>query len=678
MHVETPETSQEGEARKHTRDTNGCDPQDRSDRIGSNRRWKEERKGGADTNQRRPRNRTKDAFYTVLANERFEFDDLEVINDVVCTQVRQLVDVENVEVLHRALVLDRMLACGAQVDVAHLANRALDQLEGRKTNLRWLRPTMDVLLELHQKAGELPQDVVNGFADTVAGLIDLLDSKEGTFQNGVNNAGLAYHIFADAVDMKFPSMKPVVRKSAKSIPQLFQHLAATSKTFTIVPPGDARDGELGSLIAAANLLSGASRLLAIDGKGDPLDLEIMTAMAGYLLGEKNVGTPEAAYYLGEAIQAMKAGVLPKPLLVFLELEPEDGADARTVYVASLTGRLEEDCKVTVESISRDGKVLPKFKAMTLSRSEEGGYPLRMPVAAGTMGLYEVAIKVESTARKGKAARNAVFNTCVRGGLKADGLSVQVIPAKKESLDYPPANLEWMQAPEDVELSNGQGLAIRTTAVDAETGKPFSPKQVLLALTDSVSGRSTHHALEKKEHGKYEVSISNALLDKDKPGSSGRLTADLIVGDLCAFETVRWNFATIRMGEVTAEKPVGKAGWDHSKKPDIVHMERPAEKIPPSILPAVFVGLALAPMLGLAVLLSKLGLEYSGLPKDFKAKMLAAGFHGGVLSILLLYVVFWLVLDLKQTMPVLLLLLAWTVLFGKLYLKGKGPNKEKTA
>ena len=619
--------------------------------------------------------RTKDAYYTVVANERFQLDDLEVINDQVCAQVKQLADAENVDVQHRALVLDRKLGCNADVDVPSLAAKALGNLEGRRTNLRWLRPTMNVLKELHDRAGELPQDVKDGFATAVDGLIDLLDGK-GTFQNSVNNAGLAYHVFADAVDMNFPSMKPAVQKIVKSIPQLFQHLATTSKTFTIVPPGDTRDGELGSLIAAANILSGASRLLAIDGKGVAMDLEHMTAIAGYLMGEKNVGSPEAAYYLGEAIHALRSGALPDPLLVFLE--PEEGEAWGAVYVASLTGRLEDDCKVTVESISQDGTALPGFKAKTLSRSEEGAYPLQVPGNAASMGLYDVAIHVKSTARASKAARSAVFSMCMYGGLKVDKLAVQVLPAKKEAEEYPPTEMAWMEGPEKVTLANGQGLKIKASVVDVETGTAFNPKQVLLALTDVGSGRTTHLAMEKKEQGKYEAKISHSLLAKDKQGSAGAYTIDLIVGDLCATETIRWSFANVQMGEASTDTPAQTARWTYSKKPDIIHVERPAEKIPHSILPAVFVGIALTPLLGLGVLLSKLGLEFGGLPKGFKANAVAAGFHGGVLGILLLYVTFWFVLNLKQTLPVLLGLLAWTVFFGRLHLKGKVHNKQKTA
>lgn len=597
-----------------------------------------------------------------------------MINDEVCAQVKQLVDAENVEVQHRALVLDRKLGCKADVDVPSLAQKALGNLEGRKTNLRWLRPTMNMLKELHDKAGELPQDVKDGFATAVAGLVDLLDGK-GTFQNSVNNAGLAYHVFADAVHMDFPSMEPAVRKIAKSIPQLFQHLAATSKTFTIVPPGDTRDGELGSLIATANILSGASRLLAIYGKGVTMDLENMTAIAGYLMGEKNVGSPEAAYYLGEAIHALKSGVLPDPMLVFLE--PEEGEAWGTVYVASLTGRLEDDCKVTVESISQDGKSLPGFKAMTLSRSEEGGYPMQVPSNAASMGLYDVAIQAKSTARASKAARDAVFSMCMYGAMKVDGFSVQVLPAKKEAEEYPPMEMTWKEGPEKVKLADGQGLRIKASVADTETGTAFSPKQVLLALTDIGTGHTTHLAMEKKEQGKYEAKVSHSLLDK-KQGSAGAFTIDLIVGDLCATETIRWNFANVQMGEALSDTPAQKTRWAYSKKPNIIHVERPAEKIPHSILPAVFVGIALTPLLGLGVLLSKLGLEFGGLPKGFKANVVAAGFHGGVLGILLLYVAFWFVLNLKQTLPVLLGLLAWTVFFGRLHLKGKVHNKQKTA
>lgn len=149
-------------------------------------------------------------------------------------------------------------------------------------------------------------------------------------------------------------------------------------------------------------------------------------------------------------------------------------------------------------------------------------------------------------------------------------------------------------------------------------------------------------------------------------------------------------------------------------PEITHQHRQPEKRAPVVISLVFTAVALAPLAGFAAAAARVGANLKvraggrvwlcsagcgrggrrlgeplhptvltsshhrpaqGFPTDGAGFVAAAGFHGGLAAICGLYLLFWVKLNLMQTVPLLAALGTATALFGGSTLRGAQPGSK---
>nr|CAD1828206.1 unnamed protein product [Ananas comosus var. bracteatus] len=98
----------------------------------------------------------------------------------------------------------------------------------------------------------------------------------------------------------------------------------------------------------------------------------------------------------------------------------------------------------------------------------------------------------------------------------------------------------------------------------------------------------------------------------------------------------------------AADPLSKFG----PKQEISHIFRAPEKRPPKELSLAFLGLTLLPFFGFLFGLTKLGVNLKSFPSSPVPAAFSILFHAGIAAVLLLYVLFWLKLDLFTTLKIL--------------------------
>lgn len=109
---------------------------------------------------------------------------------------------------------------------------------------------------------------------------------------------------------------------------------------------------------------------------------------------------------------------------------------------------------------------------------------------------------------------------------------------------------------------------------------------------------------------------------------------------------------------------------YSPKPEIVHQFRQPENRPPRIVSDVFTALCAAPLLILLILWAKLGVNVS----NFTISLSALGFHLGFGGILALFGIFWLRLNMFETLRLLIPLGIATLFFGNRLLRSIAARK----
>lgn len=108
----------------------------------------------------------------------------------------------------------------------------------------------------------------------------------------------------------------------------------------------------------------------------------------------------------------------------------------------------------------------------------------------------------------------------------------------------------------------------------------------------------------------------------------------------------------------------------SPRPEIIHQFREPEKRPSRFVSDIFTALCAAPLLVLFILWSRIGVNVS----NFSFSLSAIGFHLSFGAILGLFALFWLQLNMFETLRLLIPLSIVTFLLGNRFLRSLAAQK----
>ncbi|XP_022771284.1 dolichyl-diphosphooligosaccharide--protein glycosyltransferase subunit 2-like [Durio zibethinus] len=200
------------------------------------------------------------------------------------------------------------------------------------------------------------------------------------------------------------------------------------------------------------------------------------------------------------------------------------------------------------------------------------------------------------------------------------------------------------------------------------GRAFKPHQALLKLRHESK---VEHVFVVGNSGKqFEIILNFLGLVEKFFYLSGRYDIELTVGDAVMENSLLRSIGHI---EVDLPEPPEKAPRPppqpvdpysrYGPKAEITHIFRAPEKLPPKELSLAFLGLTILPLLGFLIGLLRLGVNLKNFPTKAVPATFAILFHGGIGAVLLLYVLFWLKLDLFQTLKLVGLLGVFLVFVG---------------
>ncbi|XP_061367464.1 dolichyl-diphosphooligosaccharide--protein glycosyltransferase subunit 2 [Gastrolobium bilobum] len=200
------------------------------------------------------------------------------------------------------------------------------------------------------------------------------------------------------------------------------------------------------------------------------------------------------------------------------------------------------------------------------------------------------------------------------------------------------------------------------------GHVFKPQQAIFKLRHETM---VEHIFVVGNTGKkFEIILDFLGLVEKLFYLSGRYDIELTVGD-----AVMENSFLRLLGHVELDLPEApeKAARPplppvdpysrYGPKAEIIHLFRAPEKRPPQNLSLAFLGLTLLPFIGFLVGLLRLGVNLKNFPGSAVPATFAILFHLGIAAVLLLYVLFWLKLDLFTTLKTLGLVGAFLMFVG---------------
>ncbi|CAL0299667.1 unnamed protein product [Lupinus luteus] len=200
------------------------------------------------------------------------------------------------------------------------------------------------------------------------------------------------------------------------------------------------------------------------------------------------------------------------------------------------------------------------------------------------------------------------------------------------------------------------------------GHVFKPHQAFLKLRHET--KVEHIFVVGTTGKKFEIILDFLGLVEKLFYLSGKYDIELTVGDavmensfLRLLGHVELDFPEAPEKAVRPPPPPVDSYSRYGPKAEIAHIFRVPEKRPPQNLSHAFLGLILLPFIGFLIGLLRLGVNLKNFPGSTVPATFAILFQLGIGAVLLLYVLFWLKLDLFTTLKTLGLLGALLLFVG---------------
>jgi len=206
----------------------------------------------------------------------------------------------------------------------------------------------------------------------------------------------------------------------------------------------------------------------------------------------------------------------------------------------------------------------------------------------------------------------------------------------------------------------------------QAGKALSVHQSFLRVSN---GRSEHIAIASANGKFLSAQFSVNEIRSTFLAEKGTYSLELIVGDSQIQNPAQWNIATLDIkfsNKTRYEAPVDP----FAPRNEISHVFRPAESRPDPSVSFAFAAACLAPLLIFLIGAQQAGANSGNFPSG-AASMYALAFQGCIGAILGLLALYWLRLNMMQTLPYLFVLALPTLFFGVKTLNALSAASTKT-
>ncbi|KAG8054260.1 hypothetical protein GUJ93_ZPchr0001g30369 [Zizania palustris] len=244
----------------------------------------------------------------------------------------------------------------------------------------------------------------------------------------------------------------------------------------------------------------------------------------------------------------------------------------------------------------------------------------------------------------------------------------------------------LQKDTSVSLSANHLQKLRLTfQLSTPLGNKFKPHQVFLKLKHE--NNVEHLFVVPGTARQFKIILDFLGLVEKFYYISGKYDLELAVGDAAMENSFLRALGHLELdlpeAPERAPHPPAQAVDPFSKfgpKEEISHIFRSPEKRPPKELSLAFMGLTLLPFVGFLIVLVRLGVNLKNFPSLPAPAAFASLFHAGIGAVLLLYVLFWVKLDLFTTLKYLSFLGVFLVFVGHSALSylSSTSTKHKTA
>uniref|UniRef100_A0A7I4Z2T8 Dolichyl-diphosphooligosaccharide--protein glycosyltransferase subunit 2 n=1 Tax=Haemonchus contortus TaxID=6289 RepID=A0A7I4Z2T8_HAECO len=452
------------------------------------------------------------------------------------------------------------------------------------------------------------------------------------------------------------------------------------KIKNLVSQADEVDGRFlqfdGGLTTTSNAIHGIMSLAEQQGKVPAVSKDQLLLFTNYLLSRKHVSTEKAAFHLLSAL-----GVLVNNH----QLVPVVAARLGPVMIHRMKPIVIAVCNVFGLPITVSG-VRVDITPEGGSSAVMGNLPLTPSQASPILfsfgpdkmpdspGFYTVNVKAESQDKRLVGLTSSSITLKLSDEVMIEDFKVGAL--EKDDV-VSGANLasvaQFSKYGKVLSADNTKRLYMSFSVKSKVSNRLVQPHQAFI-LFKHVNGAEVFYTADVQTGGKYIVDINLAKAHKDFEGVSGKYTAYLVIGDATIKTPINWPFAdfVLTLPSAPVEVVPKSQRINYDKLPEIKHIFRQPEKRPSTVVSDAFTLICLAPLLLLFVLWLRIGLNFGNMPLNVWTLI----FHGSLAALFALYFVFWLQLNMFETLKYLAVVGGLTYLAGNRVLRAIA-NKRKS-
>ncbi|KAF0455822.1 Ribophorin II [Gigaspora margarita] len=211
----------------------------------------------------------------------------------------------------------------------------------------------------------------------------------------------------------------------------------------------------------------------------------------------------------------------------------------------------------------------------------------------------------------------------------------------ESIPYPSS------FDKPIQLTSGDDFKMIFVVNDKQTQKGVQPHQAFLTLTSEKNGNQIPIIIRVRENGKSKVELDMKSAPDELLSSPGNYSLDLIIGTFSYNDPLKYHVGTLEI-----DVPIQSSGPSpvvYGPKPEIHHIFRPDEKLPPIWLSYSFMAIVLIPWVFLIGAWAYIGVNVSLLARAPESSLMSILFLGSLLAIEILFYNYWTHLNIFQTL-----------------------------
>ncbi|KAJ4969075.1 hypothetical protein NE237_015776 [Protea cynaroides] len=563
-----------------------------------------------------------------------------------------------------------------------------DNFEVIASKLQAVVKDANSLVDLHYSIGSLTlikdedsgSNVQLGDADGIFHSIKALSQSDGRWrysssgaESSTYAAGLALEALAGVVLLASSEVEQSMIGAVKNdIVKLFDSLERYDDGAFYF---DEKLEHQGPLSATASVVRGVTAFAAVTTGDLNLPGDRILGLANFFLGIGVPGTAKDLFDQIDSLACLENNRFSIPLILSLPASVHSltKKDLLKVKVNTVLGSNSPPLTVKlVKAFSSGSKDTPIVENKELKFDPESSiHSLDILPETVDVGKYIFVFEVvlhdpehEKIYYTGGHSQVPIF---VTGVIKINNAEIAVLDS----------DLESIETKQKLDLSGENGVSLSANHLQklrlsfqltTPLGHVFKPHQVFLKLRHET--KVEHIFVVENSRKQFEIVLDFLSLVEKFYYLSGRYDIQLTVGD-----AVMENSFLKALGHVEldlpeppekATRPPPQPVDPYSRfgpKQEISHIFRVPEKLPPKEVALTFLGLTVVPFIGFLIGLLYLKVNIKNFPTSAVPATFAVLFHVGIASVLFLYLLFWLKLDLFTTLKALGFLGAFLLFVG---------------